>query len=39
MDDYLSKPLDLRQLGDEIHRVLPTRPVSFHDNRQIRQSS
>ena len=27
MDGYLSKPIDLRILAKEIHRVLPTRPV------------
>lgn len=33
MDGYLSKPLDLRILADELHRVLPTRPVA-HENEQ-----
>lgn len=28
MDGYLSKPMDLQALADELHRVLPARPVS-----------
>jgi CheY-like chemotaxis protein len=35
MDGYLSKPLDLRVLADELHRVLPTRPVP-HENEPVR---
>ncbi len=28
MDGYLSKPMDLQALADELHRVLPGRPIS-----------
>lgn len=28
MDGYLSKPMDLQALADELHRVLPARPIS-----------
>jgi CheY-like chemotaxis protein len=28
MDGYLSKPIDLQALADELHRVLPARPIS-----------
>jgi CheY-like chemotaxis protein len=28
MDGYLAKPLDIRLLADELHRVLPERPVT-----------
>lgn len=28
MDGYLSKPMDLQALADELHRVLPERPIS-----------
>jgi CheY-like chemotaxis protein len=27
MDGYLAKPMQLHALADEIHRVLPARPV------------
>jgi len=29
MDGYLSKPMDLQALADELHRVLPARPISL----------
>ncbi|MBI3348808.1 MAG: response regulator [Burkholderiales bacterium] len=29
MDGYLSKPMDLQTLAEELHRVLPGRPVSM----------
>jgi len=29
MDGYLSKPMDLQALADELHRVLPARPLSM----------
>ncbi|WP_457392782.1 response regulator [Roseateles sp. P5_E1] len=29
MDGYLSKPMDLQALADELHRVLPGRPISL----------
>lgn len=29
MDGYLSKPMDLQALVDEMHRVLPARPISI----------
>jgi len=29
MDGYLSKPMDLQVLADELHRVLPWRPISM----------
>lgn len=32
MDGFLSKPMDLQTLADEIHRVLPTRPTSQFDS-------
>jgi len=29
MDGYLSKPMDLDTLADELHRVLPKRPAAY----------
>ena len=29
MDGYLSKPMDLHTLADELHRVLPKRPAAY----------
>ncbi|RZJ13263.1 MAG: response regulator [Rubrivivax sp.] len=29
MDGYLSKPMDLQALAEELHRVLPARPISL----------
>jgi CheY-like chemotaxis protein len=32
MDGYLEKPLDVRALDDEMHRVLPMQPVLHNAN-------